>query len=229
VAANDPSVASAERTLKRLRLALWIVVPALAAVAAALFFVLRPADSAGPQAVPVSDTPAATWAAGVKQAPEIPLRNEQGAPLSLAGFRGRPVIVTFIDPLCRDYCPTEAKHLNDVSNAFPANEKPAIVAVSVNVYGNAPSVLGQDRAKWQLVPQWHWAVGTPQKLGRVWRDYHITVVVSSKTIAGVPVHRIAHTEAAYVIDAKGYQRALFLWPYSAGGVVDTLKSLRTPA
>jgi protein SCO1 len=229
VAANDPSVAPAERTLKRLRLALWIVVPALAAVAAALFFRFRPADRAATQAVPVSDTPAATWAAGVKQAPEIPLRNDRGAPLSLAAFRGRPVIVTFIDPLCRDYCPTEAKHLNDVANAFPADEKPAIVAVSVNVYGNARSVLAQDRGKWQLVPQWHWAVGTPRKLGRVWHDYHVTVIVSSKTIAGVPVHRIGHTEAAYVIDAKGYQRALFLWPYSAGGIVDTLKSLRASA
>jgi hypothetical protein len=39
------------------------------------------------------------------------------------------------------------------------------------------------------------------------------------------VHTIAHTEGAYLIDAKGYQRALFLWPYGAAGVVQTLRTL----
>jgi cytochrome oxidase Cu insertion factor (SCO1/SenC/PrrC family) len=226
VAANDHSVAPAERTLKRLRLALWIVVPLLAAVAAALLFAFRPAGRTGTQPVPVSTSPAATWAAGAKRAPEIRLRDAHGAAVTLAAFRGRPVILTFIDPLCRNYCPTEAKHLNDVANAFPSHERPAIVAVSVNVYGNTTEILQQDVTKWRLVPQWHWGVGSAPKLARVWRDYHIQVVVSSKTIAGVPVHRIGHTEAAYVIDANGFQRALFLWPYSAGGVVKTLKTLR---
>jgi hypothetical protein len=34
-----------------------------------------------------------------------------------------------------------------------------------------------------------------------------------------------HTEAAYVIDAAGYQRAIFLWPYSAAAITQTLRSL----
>jgi hypothetical protein len=39
------------------------------------------------------------------------------------------------------------------------------------------------------------------------------------------VHRIGHTEAAYVIDAKGFERALFLWPYRAEDVVQALRGL----
>jgi protein SCO1 len=229
VAANDQSVAPVDRTLRRLRLALWVVVPALAAVAAALFFAFRPADHGMSSSAPVSETAAATWPAGARRAPELNLRDAHGAPVTLASFRGRPVIVTFIDPLCRDYCPTEAKHLNDVANAFPSAAKPAIVAVSVNVYGNARRILDQDARKWALVPQWHWAVGRPAELARVWRRYHIQVLVSSKTIAGVPVHRIGHTEAAYVVDANGFQRALFLWPYAANGVVETLRGLSGPS
>ena len=225
MAVNDHSAAPAERTLRRLRLALWLVVPALAVLTAALLFALRPSGRSAAPAVPVSDTPAATWAAGARRAPDFRLRDAHGAPVSLASFRGRPVIVAFIDPLCRDYCPTEAQHLNDVANAFSAAEKPAIVAVSVNVYGNAPRVLQQDVRKWKLVPQWHWAVGSEPELARVWRSYHIDVLVSSKTIAGVPVHRVGHTEAAYVLDASGYQRALFLWPYSARGVVEMLREM----
>jgi hypothetical protein len=51
------------------------------------------------------------------------------------------------------------------------------------------------------------------------------VFAASKKVAGVTVHRIAHTEAAYVIDAKGYERALFLWPYRAQDVVQALRGL----
>jgi len=227
VAANDRSVAPDPRSLKRLRLVLWLVVLALAVAAVIVYVAARPSGRAGAPAVPVSATPAATWAAGELRAPAFRLQDAKGNSFSLASLRGRPVIVTFIDPLCRDYCPTEAKHLNDVANAFPADAKPAIVAVSVNVYGNAPRVLEQDVRKWQLVPQWRWGIGSSGQLSRVWGAYNIQVLVSSKKIAGIDVHQIGHTEAAYVIDAKGYQRALFVWPYSAGGVVSTLRALTT--
>ena len=210
--------------LSRLRWILWGVVLLLAVVATVLYVALR--SSAPPTtAVPVSDVPAATWVAGALRAPDFRLADQNGALVSLAALHGRPVIITFIDPLCRDFCPIEAQHLNDVVNAFPQASKPAIVAVSVNVYGNAHTTLMQDARKWKLVPEWRWAVGRPTELSRVWNAYHVQVLAMTKTVAGVKVHTIGHTEAAYVIDAKGYERALFLWPYRADGVVRTLRTL----
>jgi cytochrome oxidase Cu insertion factor (SCO1/SenC/PrrC family) len=223
MAANDPSVARRD-PLGHLRRVLWGVVFLLAAVAAVLYVALRPSAPVT-TAVPVSDTPAATWAAGTLRAPDFRLTDQNGAPVSLAALHGRPVIVTFIDPLCRNFCPIEAQHLNDVANAFPQASKPAIVAVSVNVYGNAHSILMQDARKWKLVPEWRWAVGHPSELSRVWHVYHVQVLDMTKTVVGVKVHTIGHTEAAYVIDAKGFERALFLWPYRADGVVRTLRTL----
>jgi cytochrome oxidase Cu insertion factor (SCO1/SenC/PrrC family) len=202
-----------------------LVVVALAAVAAILYFTQRSSAPAASTIAPVSDTPAATWAAGARRAPEFRLTDQHGASVSLASLRGRPVIITFIDPLCRDFCPLEAQHLNHVANAFEQGSKPAIVAVSVNVYGNAHSILVQDARKWSLVPEWRWGIGTPSALSRVWNAYHIEVLATTKTVAGIKVHTIGHTEAAYVIDAKGYERALFLWPYSANGVEQTLRAL----
>jgi cytochrome oxidase Cu insertion factor (SCO1/SenC/PrrC family) len=228
VAARDPSVAPRGDSLTRLRLLLWIAVLLLAVIAVALFLALRSSRETAQPAPPQSAGPAATWAAGVRPAPAFDLLDEQGSPLSLTSLRGRPVIVTFIDPLCRDYCPIEAQRLNDVASAFPQGSKPAIVAVSVNVYGNARANLRQDERKWKLTPEWRWAVGAPASLGRVWADYHVQVLAASKTVAGVTVHRIAHTEAAYVIDANGDERALFLWPYRARDVVQTLRAL-TPS
>ena len=198
--------------------------PVAAGAAAGIYFASRP-DAEATSAPPASDAPAATWAAGAKRAPDFRLADEHGRPVSLGALRGRPVVITFIDPLCRDYCPTEAQHLNDVVSAFPQAQKPAVVAVSVNVAGNTKGNLLLDRRKWQLVPEWRWAIGPEAQLGRVWRSYHVQVIVSTKKIAGVKVRQVAHTEAAYVVDANGFQRAVFLWPYTAAGVERTLRSL----
>jgi cytochrome oxidase Cu insertion factor (SCO1/SenC/PrrC family) len=209
-----------------LRWILGAAVLVLAAVVGALLLVGSPSKATPmSEAAPVSDAPAATWMPGQKRAPAFALTDQNGAPVSLASLRGRPVIVTFIDPLCRDFCPTEAQHLNAVVRSFPATSKPAVVAVSVNTAGNTRPILHEDEQKWSLVPQWSWGVGTPAALARIWHAYGIQVLVSKQTIAGVKVRRVVHTEASYVIDRNGFVRALFVWPYSAKGVVSTLRSL----
>jgi cytochrome oxidase Cu insertion factor (SCO1/SenC/PrrC family) len=172
-----------------------------------------------------ADAPGAVWAAGAQRAPDFRLADQDGKQFSLASLRGRNVIITFIDPLCRNYCPIEAQRLNDAVRSLPAGSRPAIVAVSVNVAGNARRYLMQDARKWQLVPQWRWGVGGEAQLAPVWHRYHVAVLVTTKKIAGVTVRNVAHTEGAYVIDAAGYERALFLWPYRADGVARVLRSL----
>ncbi len=169
--------------------------------------------------------PGITWPAGKALAPGFTLRGESGKPISLEQFRGRPVILTFIDPLCRNLCPFEAKVLGQIARRMPAAQRPAIVAVSVNQWADARSNLLLDKTKWSLPSSWHWAVGSPQALARVWKDYAIGVSAATKTIAGVTVHRITHTEASYVLDLKGYKRALYLYPFKAADVERTLRSL----
>ena len=215
----------APRRLLEPRVLLWGAVLLVGIAAGVGVLLVDASPRSGGSAVPVADAPAATWAAGALRAPDISLVDQNGAALSLASYRGRPVVVTFIDPLCRDYCPLEAKHLNDVVRSFPAGSRPAIVAVSVNVRGNARASLSQDADKWKLVPQWRWGIGSESQLARVWKRYHIGVLVTTKKVAGVTVHDVVHTEASYVIDAAGYQRAIFLWPYSAEAVTRTLRAL----
>jgi protein SCO1 len=224
VSATPPSVRAARQAFP-LRWIVWGVVLFAGLVAGIGLLVLQSSRHAGSPTVAVSEAPAGTWAAGKVRAPDFRLTDQHGAPLSLAAFRGRPVIVTFIDPLCRDFCPLEAKRLNAVVRSFPADAKPAIVAVSVNVRGNARANLMQDVKQWSLVPQWRWGVGNETQLAAVWKSYHVGVLVTTKKIAGVTAYYIAHTEAAYVIDTNGYQRAVFLWPYSADAVTRTLRSL----
>lgn len=209
-------------------MARWALVAAvaLAAIAAvSLAFVLRgtsaPAAQTHQTQMPASSAAAATWAAGKQRAPEFNLRDEHGRPISLGALRGRMVLVTFIDPLCRDFCPIEAQHLSDAVRST-TGEKPTIVAVSVNTAGNRADILRVDERKWDVVPQWRWAVGNEAALTRVWHAYHIAVFATTKTVAGVRVRNVVHTEASYLIDRNGYERALFLWPYTADAVTKAL-------
>jgi cytochrome oxidase Cu insertion factor (SCO1/SenC/PrrC family) len=169
--------------------------------------------------------PPFSWHAGQRPAPDFMLRDQSGRPVSLAAYRGRPVIVTFVDPLCRNLCPLEAHVLNQTVSQMPAAQRPTILAVSVDVYANARANLLQDVGKWHLVPQWLWAVGSRSRLAAVWKRYSIGVSVTTKRIAGTTINYITHTEAAYVIDATGHERALFLWPFYPQDVKRVLRSL----
>jgi len=225
VSVQQPTAASGGPP-RALRLALWTGV-ALVGVAGGLVvgIVLQSRHSQATQNAVEPAGPAATWTAGAKRAPAFRLTDQNGKPVSLAALRGRPVIVTFIDPLCRNFCPLEAQALNRAEQALPAAQRPVIVAVSVNQWGNARRNLLEDVRKWRLTSEWRWGVGDPKRLAAVWRAYQIEVLAQTKTIAGIEVHQITHTEGAFLVDRTGHQRALYLWPFRAADVTHTLQQL----
>jgi len=164
-----------------------------------------------------------TWPAGTRRAPGFALRDQAGRTISLRSLRGRTVLMAFIDPVCRNHCPFEARILNEIAARSPAGSTPAIVAVSVNPWGQAPANLLLDRQRWHLRPEWRWALGDFETLSKVWQRYAIGVQVRTKTLGGVAVHEVDHTEAAYVIDRDGFERAVFLWPYRTADVAAAVR------
>ena len=225
----------AERTGAVHRLRLAVAVPGFAALCVvavgAPILVLRGTrhndGTSAAQLGSVITPPPVSWPAGRRRAPNFALRDQNGHRVSVAAYHGRPVIVTFVDPLCRNLCPLEAKVLNDAVGRMPASGRPAILAVSVDVYGGADRRMNllRDVRKWELVPQWRWAVGQPAQLAAVWRRYEIGVKVTTKRIAGTTIHYITHTEAAFILDASGHERALFVWPFYPQDVERTLRQL----
>ncbi len=181
----------------------------------------------GTRAGSVVTPPPVSWPAGRRPAPDFVLRDQNGRRVSVGAFRGRPVIITFVDPLCRNLCPLEAHLLNQVVGQMPGPQRPEILAVSVDTYAHADARanLLRDESKWGLVPQWRWAVGTPAALSAVWKRYAIGVSVTTKRIASTTIHYITHTEGAYIVDASGHERALFLWPFFPQDVERELRAL----
>jgi cytochrome oxidase Cu insertion factor (SCO1/SenC/PrrC family) len=205
----------------------WLLLCAAVVVAAGtggLVYVARSApkvDTPPPQRL----TAIETWGAHERRAPTIALADPQGTPLSLAALRGRTAVVTFIDPVCRNLCPLEAKVLMRAVRSLPAAQRPVVVAVSVNPWADTRANFATDKVHWQLGGEWHWAVGSQRQLAAVWRRYQVAVQVQTRVIAGVTVRSIAHTEASFVIDRNGYQRAIFLYPFTAKDVAQTLRDV----
>ena len=75
-----------------------------------------------------------------------------------------------------------------------------------------PTILELDQKHFREAP-----AGTGAQLRPVWRNYGVAVLVTKK--------ELVHTEAAYLIDGSGNERALFLWPFTAESVVQALRSV----
>ncbi|MBV8218149.1 MAG: SCO family protein, partial [Solirubrobacterales bacterium] len=191
----------------------------------ALIAIFRHANASSESVNSIVTPPAASWPANSRPAPPFVLRDQTGHTVSVARYRGRPVILTFTDPLCRNLCPLEAHLLNQVVGEMPAAQRPVILAISVDVWADSRKDLLQDERRWELVPEWHWAVGSPAALAKVWKHYEIGVSVTTKKIAGATINYITHTEAAYVIDSTGHERALFVWPFYPQDLRHTLAQL----
>ena len=143
----------------------------------------------------------ATWPAGVRPAPAITmLRDQTGRSFSLDSLRGRTVAMTFFDSHCNQACPLEGRAIAAAERALPASRRPVLVVVSVNPRDTPASVRAAAR-QWGLAQagSWHWLSGRTALLARAWRAYHIFV----KPTEG----DIAHTEALYLLDRRGYERS----------------------
>lgn len=161
-----------------------------------------------------------SWPAGARPAPAIDtLVDQSGHRFSLSSLHGRTVALVFFDSHCNQQCPLEGRALSAAEASLPAAERPVLVAVSVNPLDTPASARKAARA-WGLaaVAPWHWLMGTHGELAQVWKAYHIYV---GRSVDG----DIPHTEAVILIDARGYERSGYLYPFGQRFVTHDLSVL----
>lgn len=162
----------------------------------------------------------ASWAAGSRSAPPITtLTDQHGRSFSLASLHGHTVAIVFFDSHCRQECPLEGRALAYDEAQMPASQRPELVVVSVNPADTRRSVDTAIR-EWGLakVAPWYWLMGSRSQLAPVWSAYHIQVAPA----AGGD---IAHTEALYLVDRRGYMRSAYLWPFAGRFVIHDMRTL----
>jgi protein SCO1/2 len=160
----------------------------------------------------------AVWPTGLRLAPNFSLRNSQGGRFQLTSLRGRPVILTFMDSQCHQECPLEGRALAAAFRMTPAAERPIVVAVSVNPWEDTPGSARRAMKRFGLAgSSWRWLLGSKAQLARVWKQYRIVVRRTSGDVE--------HTNALYLIDAKGYERAGMVYPFLPNWVSTDLETL----
>lgn len=160
----------------------------------------------------------AIWPPGLRRAPGFSLQDQTGGSFSLASTRGKPVILAFMDSRCHEVCPLEGRVLAAGLRNVPTADRPAVVVVSVDPWADTPGSARRAIRRFGLAPyDWHWLLGPAGRLKPVWRKFRIEVRRGA--------HDIEHTDAVYLIDARGFERAGMVYPFLPTWISDDLSAL----
>lgn len=128
------------------------------------------------------------------------------------------MIVTFLDSQCHQQCPLEGRALAAGFRMVPRSMRPTVVAVSVNPWEDTPGSARRAIGRFGLGGfRWRWLLGTKPQLEHVWREYRIEVRRTSSDIE--------HTDALYLVDANGFERAGMVYPFLPTWISTDLKTL----
>ena len=154
-----------------------------------------------------------------RPAPPISLHDAAGHPVTLAGQRGRFVLVTFLYVNCPDVCPLIAQNLNSALKQLGAGrEDVRVLAVSVDPKGDTAAAVRRYAAQRGLLPEFRYLIGTRPALRKTWAAWHVLSVQRSPEL----VDHVAYTA---LIDRRGRQRVLYGAQVKARQVLHDLRVL----
>jgi cytochrome oxidase Cu insertion factor (SCO1/SenC/PrrC family) len=141
-----------------------------------------------------------------KAAPSFSLTSYNGKSVSLSSLKGRPVILTFLDPVCYDTCPLMAQEIKQaVLQLGKKGKSVAMVAVAANpIFHSVADVANFTKSEGLAsTPNWYYLTGSESALASVWRNYGIEVRTTQ-------VGMVVHTQVEYFIDKSGVERGLIV-------------------
>jgi protein SCO1/2 len=153
------------------------------------------------------------------QAPAFRLHDQNGRLVTLAGQRGRWVMMTFLYTYCPDVCPVIAGQLNQVLKTVPARRADLrVLAVSVDPKRDTPAAVRTYVRNHRLAPTFRWLLGSRPELKRVWEAYNIAVLPG-------PKNTVSHYAVQLLIDPQGRERLAYDANVEAADVVADLRRL----
>ena len=139
-------------------------------------------------------------------APNFRLTDQFGRPVSLAQFKGKPVVLTFLYTHCPDQCPLTAEKLHAVMLSLGSDaQRVAVVAVSTDPRRDTTAAALNFSQVHRMQNYWHYLLGTESELSPVWSSYAVYAAPTPTSTGG----SVAHTTAVYVIDKQGRERVFF--------------------
>ncbi len=153
--------------------------------------------------------------APVKAAPELGLRTWNGRRVTMADYKGKAVLVTFLYVNCPDVCPLIVDNLVRVKDRLgPAGGKRLrIVAVSVDPAGDTPAAVKRFLVTHRASKDVDYLIGSRDQLEAVWARWGIGARVSKDNPA-----LVEHSGVIWGVDTHG--RRTTFYPASGFDVAD---------
>jgi protein SCO1/2 len=112
------------------------------------------------------------------------LRDVEGQSFTLAGLRGKPVVVSMIYTSCHHVCPTITKNLArtvDIANEALGEDAYSIISVGFDWSVDTPDRMRLYAAERRInVPNWHFLAGDSISIGALSRDLGFQFFASPK-------------------------------------------------
>ena len=180
----------------RLALAIFAATCALVAVlGVALISNAGNADSPPVVHTAASKFRGGTMPAGV-HAPQFTLTDQNGRRVSMADYRGKTVVVTYVYSHCKETCPLQAQMVRGaLDDLGPGHQIPAL-AISVDPFGDTPSSARAFLRKAHMTGRMRYVLGTRRQLQPVWRGFAIQPQLRDSE----------HQAYITLVDSKGLQR-----------------------
>ena len=129
------------------------------------------------------------------------LPDQNGRTATLASYRGRVVVLTFLHSLCHGQCPIIAQQIRGGIDELPAAARARVsaLAVSVDPRQDTPANVRHFLAVQHLTGRLRYLRGNRAQLAPVWRSYAVQPVL--------PTDRVdAHSALVLLIDRTGRAR-----------------------
>jgi protein SCO1/2 len=155
-------------------------------------------DSSSAQPAAVVDAPKSAFEgaqlpSGIR-APDFSLKDEDGKPVTMKEYRGKPVVVTFMYSHCHDTCPIQAQQikgaLDDLGHDLPA------LSISVDPPGDTPGSVDHFNREQGVTGRIRWVLGRESQLRKLWHGFHTTSQSPQSE----------HMARLVLIDKRGFQR-----------------------
>ncbi|MBI4198920.1 MAG: SCO family protein [Chloroflexi bacterium] len=149
------------------------------------------------------------------EAPDFRLVDQEGRAVALRDFRGRVVVLTFLDTRCDETCPLTAAELRRAHRMLGEDAgEVAFLGVNVNGVFNRQEDVQAFTVQHRLheIGGWHFLTGAREGLEGVWKDYAIAVEAQPGE------EDFLHTPGVFLIDQRGQLRRYLSVPLQPEGL-----------
>jgi cytochrome oxidase Cu insertion factor (SCO1/SenC/PrrC family) len=156
--------------------------------------------------------------AGNIPAPGFELHDQKGRPISLAQFRGKVVVLSFVDSHCTTICPLMTESMVEALRLLgPSAAQVQLLGINANPLAMKVSDIADYTRAHQMEGRWRFLTGSLPELKQVWRSYHVYVAA---------VHNdIDHEPIVILIDQQGRERTVYFTQLSYEGVAQQAQLL----